>query len=74
MYLQSLVELETEVPVEVSREVPNDVRAELYVLVDKVWAAVKLFMLEDAPEVWPDSPVHCPASLDKMMDQLEING
>ena len=32
------LEVETEVPLEVLRKVPSDVRAEMYRLVDKVWS------------------------------------
>ena len=66
------LEVETEVPLEVSRKVPSDVRAEMYMLVDKVWTTVKLLMLETDPELWPNSPFYCPDLLDMVMDQLGI--
>ena len=68
--------METEVPLEVSRKVPSEVRSEMYRLVDMVCSAVKV-LLETDPKLWPNSSSYCPDLLDKMlntvMDQMGVS-
>ena len=62
-------EVETEVPMEVSRYVPGEVRSEMYRLVDMVCSAVEA-LRETDPKLWPNSSSYCPDMLDKMLNTV----